>query len=404
MSVLFQPALPVGVAAGGSRPTGSSAARPSRLKAARRRRLDRVRAADRRAERRRGAARAQGRHGARRRARHVSVAAGGGSRSGGRPAICSKASPIGATATRRWSGSIRRTGCCSTSPAARICSAARRRSPAIWSRGWRSRACAPAPRSPTRSAAPGASRAMASRASCRAARPKAAMLPLPVAALRIDAEIVAELKTSGLDLRRRSHVARPRAPFAARFGKELLLPSRSGAGPCRRADHAAPAGAGGDGRAALSRSDRARGRRARHHRASGAPAWPPCWSGAARAGGCSRWRCFAPTARCIGSRSAPARRCAIRRACASCSRSGSPCWATPAIRASATTWCGSRRWSPSAPIRRRPGLAGGDHAEELAHLIDRLGARFGLAPRDAARAAGHAHSGICGGGGAGACG
>ena len=49
-----------------------------------------------------------------------------------------------------------------------------------------------------------------------------AMLPLPIAALRVDHEIAADLKTSGLtcvaDL-----AARPRAPFAARFGKALLL-------------------------------------------------------------------------------------------------------------------------------------------------------------------------------------
>jgi protein ImuB len=51
---------------------------------------------------------------------------------------------------------------------------------------------------------------------------EAAMLPLPIAALRVDAGIVADLKTAGLtcvaDL-----AARPRAPFAARFGKGLLL-------------------------------------------------------------------------------------------------------------------------------------------------------------------------------------
>ena len=90
-----------------------------------------------------------------------------------RPIVaCSKPSPIGATAIRRWSASIRRMACCSTSPVARICSAARQRSPAIWSRGSRSRVCAPASRLPTRSAAPGAWRVMASRASSRAARPK----------------------------------------------------------------------------------------------------------------------------------------------------------------------------------------------------------------------------------------
>jgi len=51
---------------------------------------------------------------------------------------------------------------------------------------------------------------------------EAATLPLPIAALRVDADIVAGLKVAGLtcigDLARR-----PRAPFAARFGKELLL-------------------------------------------------------------------------------------------------------------------------------------------------------------------------------------
>ena len=50
----------------------------------------------------------------------------------------------------------------------------------------------------------------------------AAILPLPIAALRVDPETVADLKTAGLtciaDL-----AARPRAPFAARFGKSLLL-------------------------------------------------------------------------------------------------------------------------------------------------------------------------------------
>ena len=86
---------------------------------------------------------------------------------------------------------------------------------------------------------------------------EAAVLPLPIAALRVDAEIVADLKTSGLtcvaDL-----ATRPRAPFAARFGKGLLLRLDQALGARRRTDHAAPAGAGGDGRAALSRADRAR--------------------------------------------------------------------------------------------------------------------------------------------------
>ena len=51
---------------------------------------------------------------------------------------------------------------------------------------------------------------------------EAATLPLPIAALRIDADTVADLKTSGL-VRVADLAARPRAPFAARFGKGLLL-------------------------------------------------------------------------------------------------------------------------------------------------------------------------------------
>lgn len=52
------------------------------------------------------------------------------------------------------------------------------------------------------------------------ARP--AMLDLPIAALRVDSGIVADLKTSGLT-RVADLVSRPRAPFVARFGKRLLL-------------------------------------------------------------------------------------------------------------------------------------------------------------------------------------
>jgi protein ImuB len=50
---------------------------------------------------------------------------------------------------------------------------------------------------------------------------EAAVLPLPVAALRIDPEIVAELATSGLK-RVADLASRPRAPLAARFGDGLL--------------------------------------------------------------------------------------------------------------------------------------------------------------------------------------
>jgi protein ImuB len=50
----------------------------------------------------------------------------------------------------------------------------------------------------------------------------AAVLPLPIAALRVDADTVAGLKTAGLT-RVADLASRPRAPFAARFGKTLLL-------------------------------------------------------------------------------------------------------------------------------------------------------------------------------------
>ena len=51
---------------------------------------------------------------------------------------------------------------------------------------------------------------------------EAAVLPLPIAALRVDADTVADLKTSGL-VRIADLACRPRAPFTARFGKTLLL-------------------------------------------------------------------------------------------------------------------------------------------------------------------------------------
>jgi protein ImuB len=50
---------------------------------------------------------------------------------------------------------------------------------------------------------------------------EAAMLPLPIAALRIEPEIVAALATAGLR-RIEDLVTRPRAPFAARFGVGLV--------------------------------------------------------------------------------------------------------------------------------------------------------------------------------------
>ena len=105
MSVLFT-ALSVGVAAAAlDRPDRSAALRlrrwssPRRIKSALR--LTAVNDA--------AARSACDRHGARRCARDVSAARGRGCGRHCRRGNCSKRSPTGATATRRWSGSIRRT-------------------------------------------------------------------------------------------------------------------------------------------------------------------------------------------------------------------------------------------------------------------------------------------------------
>ena len=77
----------------------------------------------------------------------------------------------------------------------------------------------------------------------------------------------------------------------------------------------------------------------------------------------------------LGTGSPAARRA---RASARCSPSGSPRSATPAIPVSASTWCGSARSRASAAIRCRPASPRPTMTAELAHLVDRLGARFGL--------------------------
>ena len=126
---------------------------------------------------------------------------------------------------------------------------------------------------------------------------------------------MAELATSGLkcvaDL-----AARPRAPFAARFGKELLLRLDQALGradepitprlplPAAMAEQRFPEPIAREADVLgtiehlareLARVLERRGEGGRLFQAS---------------------RCSAPTARCTGSSSAPARRCAIRRACA----------------------------------------------------------------------------------------
>src|ERR671937_210574 len=82
-------------------------------------------------------------------------------------------------------------------------------------------------------------------------------------------------------------------------------------------------------------------------------------------------------ARCTGSRSAPARRCASPRVrklfeerLAALGDACDPGFGYDVVRLSALV---TERCDPA-----QTGLVAPDHAEELAHLIDRLGARFGL--------------------------
>ena len=204
----------------------------------------------------------------------------------------------------------------------------------------------------------------------------ATVLPLPIAALRVDAETVADLKTAGLtcvaDL-----AARPRAPFAARFGKALLLRLDQALGhadepitprlpvPAAMAEQRFPEpiareadvlgtiehlarqlvpvlerrGEGGRlFQVALFRAD---GKVHRLEIGTGSPLRDP-----------ARMRkLFEERLAVLGD------------AC-------DPGFGYDMVRLSALV---TERIDPA-----QTGLAGPDHAEELAHLIDRLGARFGL--------------------------
>ena len=319
---------------------------------------------------------------------------------------CSKRSRTGATAIRRWSASTRRTACCSTSPAARICSAARRRCARSGAPARARRALRRASRvADTVGCAWAVARYGDSAASCRRRDARQRWSPLPLAALRLDADIVDRAGAGRAQAHRR----------CASTGRARRSPPASAPDFVRRLDQA------------LGREDEPitprlplpsyvaeqrfadpialRSGRARHHRAARARARSRCWSGAARARGCCRRRCSAPTARCIGSSSAPARRCAIPRGCAGCSPTGLPslgdaCDPGFGLRHGAALGARDRaaRSGADRPRRRRPADA------ELAHLIDRLGARFGLRRVITAGAAGHAYSGIRGCRRAGACG
>jgi protein ImuB len=205
---------------------------------------------------------------------------------------------------------------------------------------------------------------------------EAAVLPLPIAALRVDHEMVADLKTAGLicvaDL-----ATRPRAPFAARFGKGLLIRLDQALGaadepitprlpvPAAMAEQRFPdpiaresdvlgtierlarqlvpvlerRGEGGRlFQVALFRAD---GKVHRLEIGTGSPLRDP-----------ARVRkLFEERLAVLGD------------AC-------DPGFGYDMVRLSALV---TERTDPA-----QTGLAGPDHAEELAHLIDRLGARFGL--------------------------
>ncbi len=121
---------------------------------------------------------------------------------------------------------------------------------------------------PTPSAAPGRWRAMAR--SCASSRTETARRAAPAPA-RGAADRAGDRRPTlaQVGLKRIADVDRPSARAARRaLRRAIRAPHRPGGRPRRRADHAAPAGAGFCDRAALRRADRARSRRARHHRAS----------------------------------------------------------------------------------------------------------------------------------------
>ena len=271
-------------------------------------------------------------------------------------ARCSKRSRTGATAIRRWWASMRRTACCSIFPAARICSAAKRRSlrdmaRRLWRQGLNARfavadsvGCAWAvarfgdiaivPKGGMRgraryAAARGVARGRRDRRRAGAIRLQAyprcgdAAARAARRAVRSRISCAASIRRSGArrNRSRRACRSRPARPSS-------VSPSRSGwkrdvLGTIEK----------------LARELVGRDGAARRGRA------PAC-----------KWLCSAPTERCSVSMPRPARRCAIRRASRGCFPSALRRLATKPIPASATTCCGCRRSWSSAWTRCRPGL------------------------------------------------
>ena len=205
---------------------------------------------------------------------------------------------------------------------------------------------------------------------------EAAMLALPVAALRIDAGIVAQLATMGLK-RVADITARPRAPFAARFGAGLLrrldqalgradepitprLPLPSAMAEQRFPD---PIAREADVLGTIEHLAHELGR-VLERRGEGA-----------RLIALSLFRADGKVHRLEIGTGAPLREASrVRRLfedrLAVLGDACDPGFGFDVIRLSALV---TERCDPV-----QSGLAGPDHGEELAHLIDRLGARFGL--------------------------
>jgi len=202
------------------------------------------------------------------------------------------------------------------------------------------------------------------------------MLPLPIAALRIEPEIVAELATSGLK-RVADLAGRPRAPLAARFGAGLVLRLDQALGraeesisprlplPAAMAEQrfADPIALEADvlgtiehlarelGRALERRGEGARLLQLALFRADGKVHRLEIGTGDPVRDGKRVRRLFEDRLAALGD------------AC-------DPGFGFDMVRLSALV---TERLDPA-----QTGLAAPDHAEELAHLIDRLGARFGL--------------------------
>ena len=203
------------------------------------------------------------------------------------------------------------------------------------------------------------------------------LAPLPLSALRLPLGTVAGLARVGLK-RIGDIIDLPRAPLTARFGIRAPAPARPRPGSRARAAQPAAAGRALCRRAALCRTDRARGRRARHRdRTAGAAA-------AIRAGAARRRRPphrahIIPHRR----RGAPHRRRHLAAAArpetksARCLSSGSPHSPMNSIPASASTWRGCPSWSPSPARPNRSALAAAKTRPNIDRLVDRLSARLG---------------------------